>query len=113
MDEDRNQEWEDAIRATMLPKIREIVRKKYMGYLHNGFIFKKYAKNSTGSRFDTCSRKWILDPSEIAFRVYDMDEGDKHRPRNGKHNRDIQYSFLGGGGEESAAPELICEFISI
>lgn len=73
------------IRETMLPKIKEIVRKKYVGYLQQGFVFKKYIKNSEHRVESYVRRKWVLDSSEIAFRVFDCDRPDKQRAKNGKH----------------------------
>jgi hypothetical protein len=69
----------------MLPKIKEIVRKKYIGYLQQGFIFKKYIKNPENKIETYLRRKWVLDSSEIAFRVYEIDQ----RAKNGKHKFEV------------------------
>lgn len=89
------------IQEAMEPSIKELIRKKYIGYLHQGFVFKKYitVKKADGHRIETSDRKWVLDRGEIAFRVYNCDVVDKLKSQKLDDNED-----------EANAPELICKF---
>jgi hypothetical protein len=71
------------IQETLLIPIKEIVSNKYIGYLHQGFVFKKYVKNPSGNQIETCERRWLLDRSQIAFRVYECNSSNKQKLKTG------------------------------